>query len=93
MFIMVAFQHSEDLNDHEITTQIASRLTEGYDCPELKAFLASAPHNAQHREVLERFGRYPGRNKALGRVSTPEEEAFLKSEECYDWARTPPSRV
>ena len=30
-----------------------------------------------HTEVIERFGRYPSRNKALGRVSTPEEEAFL----------------
>jgi len=30
-----------------------------------------------HLEVLERFGRYPHRNAALGRPSTPEEEAWL----------------
>lgn len=31
-----------------------------------------------HRDQIVRFGRYPHRNKALGRVSTPEEEEFLK---------------
>ncbi|MBC7203895.1 MAG: DUF924 family protein, partial [Pusillimonas sp.] len=32
----------------------------------------------QHKGILERFGRYPHRNKALGRPSTPEEIEFLK---------------
>ncbi|THU96194.1 hypothetical protein K435DRAFT_664897 [Dendrothele bispora CBS 962.96] len=31
-----------------------------------------------HRAVISRFGRYPYRNTALGRVSTVEEETFLK---------------
>jgi uncharacterized protein (DUF924 family) len=31
----------------------------------------------EHTEVLRQFGRYPHRNKALGRTSTPPEEAFL----------------
>lgn len=31
----------------------------------------------KHIDVLERFGRYPHRNAALGRVSTAEEQAFL----------------
>ncbi|MFC3580604.1 DUF924 family protein [Sphingomonas hylomeconis] len=30
-----------------------------------------------HEAVIARFGRYPGRNAALGRVSTAEEVAFL----------------
>jgi uncharacterized protein (DUF924 family) len=33
----------------------------------------------EHADVVERFGRFPGRNKALGRATTPEEEAFLAS--------------
>ena len=32
----------------------------------------------QHRDQIERFGRFPGRNKALGRVSTPEERQALE---------------
>ncbi|MFO0608010.1 MAG: DUF924 family protein [Polyangiales bacterium] len=32
---------------------------------------------ALHRDLIARFGRFPHRNRALGRTSTPEEEAFL----------------
>ena len=31
----------------------------------------------KHRVIIERFGRYPHRNAALGRPSTPEEIEFL----------------
>ncbi|SFP63316.1 Uncharacterized conserved protein, DUF924 family [Sphingomonas rubra] len=31
----------------------------------------------KHRDVIARFGRYPARNAALGRVTTSEEQAFL----------------
>jgi len=38
-----------------------------------------APRYAlRHRDVIRRFGRFPHRNVALGRVSTPEEIEFLK---------------
>lgn len=33
---------------------------------------------AQHRDIIARFGRFPHRNALLGRVSTPEETAFLE---------------
>jgi uncharacterized protein (DUF924 family) len=31
----------------------------------------------RHKEIIDRFGRYPHRNAILGRTSTPEELAFL----------------
>ena len=31
-----------------------------------------------HKEIVDRFGRYPYRNKFLGRQSTEEEEAWIK---------------
>ena len=34
-----------------------------------------------HAEVIERFGRFPKRNAALGRVSTPEEEEYCRTTE------------
>jgi uncharacterized protein (DUF924 family) len=34
-------------------------------------------HARAHREIIRRFGRFPFRNGALGRESTPEEVAFL----------------
>jgi uncharacterized protein (DUF924 family) len=33
-----------------------------------------------HRATVDRFGRFPQRNAALGRLSTPQEDAFLESE-------------
>jgi len=32
----------------------------------------------KHKEIIDRFGRFPYRNKVLGRVSTPREEEFLE---------------
>ncbi|PZQ52110.1 MAG: DUF924 domain-containing protein [Rhodovulum sulfidophilum] len=37
----------------------------------------SLVHAVAHRNVIRRFGRFPTRNEALGRVSTPEERAYL----------------
>lgn len=33
-----------------------------------------------HREIIERFGRFPHRNPILGRSMTPEEQAFLDAD-------------
>lgn len=38
----------------------------------------------QHRDIIARFGRFPHRNAALGRTSTPQEEAFLKTGPRFD---------
>ena len=32
-----------------------------------------------HRDIIDRFGRFPHRNAALGRESTPDELAYLSS--------------
>ena len=31
----------------------------------------------RHKEIIDRFGRYPHRNALLGRASSPEELVFL----------------
>lgn len=33
----------------------------------------------EHMAIIGRFGRYPYRNKVLGRESTPEEMAWLEN--------------
>ena len=48
--------------------------------PELRDTLANNLHFArEHQEIVERFGRFPHRNAALGRASTAEELAFLEN--------------
>jgi uncharacterized protein (DUF924 family) len=42
-------------------------------------FTAALRSAENHREIIERFGRFPHRNRMLGRASTPEEETWLRS--------------
>jgi uncharacterized protein (DUF924 family) len=47
--------------------------------PELREFLeVTADYARRHRDVIARFGRFPHRNRVLGRASTAEEIAFLE---------------
>ncbi|MFC0337698.1 Uncharacterized conserved protein, DUF924 family [Kushneria avicenniae] len=66
-FLYMPWMHSESLVVH----QEAVRL---FDQPGLERHL-EVEH--RHLAILERFGRYPHRNDALGRVSTNEERIFL----------------
>lgn len=66
-FFYLPWMHSESLRLHDEALRL-------FSAPGLEGNL-QAEH--QHRAILERFGRYPHRNAALGRVSTPEEDAFL----------------
>lgn len=72
VFVYLPFEHAEDLAAQQRATELFAAL--GAAVPQLASYL----HYAQrHRAVIERFGRFPHRNAALGRVSTPEEVAFL----------------
>jgi len=67
-FLYMPFMHSESLAIHDIALKLFSQ-------PGQEGQLA---YERKHRRILERFGRYPHRNRVLGRASTPEEEAFLQ---------------
>jgi uncharacterized protein (DUF924 family) len=68
-FAYMPFMHSESLLIHEE----ASRL---FSTPGLEDNLR---FEKLHADILRRFGRYPHRNKVLGRKTTPEEAEFLKT--------------
>jgi len=70
--------HSEEFALQKRCVDLYARLSG--DAPlELKPEFESAHAFAiRHREVIERFGRFPHRNVALGRASSEEEIAFLK---------------
>lgn len=67
-FLYLPFMHSESSKAHKtaLTLFKTPGLESNYDF-ELK-----------HKVIIDRFGRYPHRNKILGRKSTPEEIEFLK---------------
>lgn len=72
-FVYLPFEHSEDAAMQAESLRLFARLTAEYPA------LADAEVWAKkHEVIIARFGRYPHRNEALGRVSTVEEVAFLK---------------
>lgn len=66
-FIYLPFEHSEDIG-HQ---QLSVRLFADVDNAVYRDYAQA------HLEVIERFGRFPHRNRALGRVNTDEEQAWL----------------
>lgn len=68
-FAYMPFDHSESLEDQDHAVALLTPLSE-----------ENAFHAIEHRKLIERFGRFPHRNAILGRTSTPEEDAYLKSD-------------
>ena len=67
IFFYLPFEHSEALADQERAVALCEALG---DANYLKYAHA-------HRDVILRFWRFPHRNRALARVNTPEEQAWL----------------
>lgn len=64
-FLYMPFQHSENLDDQNRAVLLFTGLGDDHQ-------LGYANH---HREIIEKFGRFPHRNSVLGRPSRPEEIA------------------
>lgn len=68
-FFYMPFEHSENAEDQALSVRL------------MEERMASDPemalHARAHQDMITRFGRFPTRNAALGRQTTPEESAFL----------------
>ena len=71
-FVYMPFEHSEILADQNRSVQLFTALGDDY-------LLGYAK---KHRDIIERFGRFPHRNKMLGRAPRPEEMA---AGEVFPW--------
>jgi uncharacterized protein (DUF924 family) len=85
-FLYMPLMHAEDRATHRRALALYSDLAEEAE----EAGLARADyyrqvvgHEVRHKEVIDRFGRYPHRNFALERTSTPEELAFIREDEGF----------
>lgn len=67
-FLYMPYMHSESLQIHEIAVELFRR----------NGVQNNLDFELKHKEIIERFGRYPHRNLILGRQSTAEEKVFLK---------------
>jgi uncharacterized protein (DUF924 family) len=72
-FFYLPFEHSERLEDQDRSVALCQAHFEA----------SGDKHTLDwaiiHRDIIKRFGRFPHRNAALGRATTPEEQAFLDS--------------
>jgi len=66
-FMLLPFEHSEDLADQDRGLALAEALGD----PDMLKW------HRIHRDIIVRFGRFPHRNPMLGRTTTAEEQAFL----------------
>jgi len=73
-FVYLPFEHAEDRATQQQSVALFTQL--GRDEPALAGLLEWA---VKHQVIVERFGRFPHRNAALGRASTAEEAAFLQT--------------
>lgn len=67
-FLYMPYMHSESRLIHERAVELFSQ-------PGLEYNLE---FEHKHKVIIDRFGRYPHRNRILGRTSTPEELEFLQ---------------
>jgi uncharacterized protein (DUF924 family) len=77
IFFYMPLQHAESAEVQAESVAAFRRLCDEAP-PEMKALFAGVhAYAVQHRDIIERFGRFPPRNAALGRQSTAEERAWL----------------
>ena len=79
VFFYLPYEHSEDLADQERGLELMR------DMGNERTIEAAL----EHIEVIKRFGRFPHRNVALGRVSTPAEIEYLKDGK--SWGQAAPA--
>jgi len=72
-FAYMPFEHAEDRALQQQSVALFTALRE-----QGEQFAGALDYAIRHRDVVQRFGRFPHRNAVLGRVSTPEEEDFLR---------------
>jgi uncharacterized protein (DUF924 family) len=66
-FLYMPYMHSESLEIHEIAVELYAK----------EGLQNNLDFEIKHKNIIERFGRYPHRNAVLGRVSNSEEIEFL----------------
>lgn len=72
VFVYLPLEHAEDLDLQQRSVALFEALAAQHPAHE-----AALDYARRHLDVIQRFGRFPHRNQALGRSSTPEELAYL----------------
>jgi uncharacterized protein (DUF924 family) len=79
LFFYMPMQHAERREAQDESVAAYRRLLDETKNDPREPFAAALRSAENHRAIIERFGRFPHRNRALGRESTPEEIRWLDS--------------
>lgn len=77
VFAYLPLEHAEDMGLQQRSVALFEGLQAQAPAGERARFDSFLDYARRHREVIARFGRFPHRNEALGRSSTPDETAYL----------------
>ncbi len=72
MFLYMPFMHSENIAGQERSVELFALLASEPGAPDVTEYAV------RHKEIVDRFGRFPHRNAILDRETTPEEAEFLE---------------
>ncbi|BBU04164.1 MULTISPECIES: DUF924 family protein [Aeromonas] len=79
VFFYLPLEHAESCEQQARSVALFEALAaEQASTPAQATFAGFADFARRHQVIIERFGRFPHRNDILGRISTPEEVAFLQ---------------
>ena len=77
VFFYLPLEHAEYLEHQALSVKCFGELASKVNSEQKALFDGYLDYAVRHRQIIERFGRFPHRNKILGRESTPDELAFL----------------
>lgn len=78
VFCYLPLEHAESIDMQTLSVELFTVLAADAPEPERETFRGYVDYAVRHRDVIARFGRFPHRNRILGRQSRPEEVEFLK---------------
>lgn len=77
VFFYMPLQHAESVKVQAKSVELFNKLAESVSPTYRETFLTVAQFAELHKDIIDQFGRFPHRNKLLGRENTPEENEYL----------------
>ncbi len=79
-FFYMPLQHAESAKVQAKSCELFDKLAEAVSPTLRETFATIAQFAELHRDIVDQFGRFPHRNKLLGRENTPEEDEYLSGD-------------
>ena len=79
MFLYLPLEHAEDMQSQERCVSLFRKLMDRAPVDQRPQFESFLSYAIRHREIINRFGRFPHRNAILGRASSSEELSYLEA--------------